>query len=245
LVALQFLTTIPVPIKREIKLEEYGRSVAYFPLVGLLLGLLLAGLDYLLRFVFPLELVNALLIVALIGLSGALHLDGFLDTCDGVFSFKPPQVRLEIMKDSRVGSYGVVGGVALLLVKFAALLAVPLELRPFALVLMPVFGRWAIVFAAVVFPYARPESSLGRLYKEHAGRGALLIATISTVVIAGVVFQLGGLAMLAAIALVSGLMILYIMTKIPGMTGDTYGAINEVMEVVALLLFPIYVRIIG
>lgn len=245
MVALQFLTSIPVPIKREIKLEEYGRSVAYFPLVGLVLGLILVGLDFLLRLLLPLTLVNALLIVALILLTGALHLDGFLDTCDGIFAFRSPEARLEIMKDSRVGSFGVVGAIALLLLKFAALQSLPLGLRPVALLLMPILARWAIVYAAVVFPYGRPGSSLGSLYKEHAGRGALIIATLTTIILAAAAFQVAGLAILVAVWILTWLGSRYIMARIPGLTGDTYGAVGETMEVFTLLLFPVYSKIVG
>ncbi|MDO8672795.1 MAG: adenosylcobinamide-GDP ribazoletransferase, partial [Dehalococcoidia bacterium] len=107
LTALTFLTAIPVPRWLDKSktaplsggADVFARSVPYFPLVGLILGLILVGLDFLLRLAFPPLVVSALLVVAMLLLTGGLHLEGFIDSCDGLLTAKSPEERLAIMKD--------------------------------------------------------------------------------------------------------------------------------------------------
>ena len=121
LAALQFLTIVPPLIRRPFTAVELGRSVGWFPLVGLLLGGVLAGTDRVLGLVFPPAVSAALLLAVWVLLTGGLHLDGFLDSCDGLFGGRTPEARLRIMRDERVGAYAVIGGVLLLLMKYACL----------------------------------------------------------------------------------------------------------------------------
>ena len=118
LAALRFLTVIPTPRQHEVTAEEVGASQGYFPLVGLFLGAILAGINWLLSLILPSDVVNVLLVVSLVVISGALHFDGFADTCDGIGGHKTPEERWEVMHDSRVGGFGVVG-VCLLLLTFS------------------------------------------------------------------------------------------------------------------------------
>ncbi|RME35545.1 MAG: adenosylcobinamide-GDP ribazoletransferase, partial [Thermoflexia bacterium] len=116
LTALHFLTRLPFPL-RETSLEEVGRSAWAFPLVGALTGLLLAGSDWALGYLFP-PLLRAAPVLALwVAITGALHLDGFVDCCDALLAARPPEVRLEILRDTHVGAFGVVGAVVFLLLK--------------------------------------------------------------------------------------------------------------------------------
>ena len=190
LAALQFLTIIP--LRRTFGLEDMGRSLGYFPVVGLILGLILAGLSWLLDLVLPLALVNILLIVALVVLTGALHLDGLVDTCDGMAWHRTPQERLEVMRDSRAGSFGVVGACCLLLVKYVSLNSVPEASRTAALVLMPVLGRWGMAYAVFAYPYARSHG-MGRIFQEQTTWRSLVLATVTVLVVAVVLGRLGGL----------------------------------------------------
>src|SRR5581483_11578988 len=114
-VALQFLTHLPTPPGLPVAGPALGRALGWFPVVGLLLGALLAAADALLSLLLPRELVDVLLLALLALLTGGLHLDGFMDTCDGLFSLRSPAERLAIFRDSRVGSFGVVGAATLLL----------------------------------------------------------------------------------------------------------------------------------
>src|SRR6266568_2916741 len=155
--ALQFLTRIPVP-QGEYRLEE---SVPWLPVVGVVLGAILAGVDWALRLLGVDQLVvSTLIVVLLLVLSGGLHADGLMDTCDAVFGHASPEKRLEIMRDPHVGAFGVVGLVCVVALKIAAVCALPTGLRPHALALAPTLGRWAIVLLATSFPYGR-EHGLG------------------------------------------------------------------------------------
>src|SRR3954468_15825082 len=121
LAALKFLTTLPVPLRKPVEAEDLARGGRYFPLVGLLLGLILTLVYGLLILFLPSSLVTLLLVIALLVLTGALHFDGFLDSCDGLFGYHSTERRLEIMRDSRVGTFGVAGGICLLALKYAGL----------------------------------------------------------------------------------------------------------------------------
>ena len=230
LTALGFLTVIPVG--RESRPQALGRSLAFFPVVGLLLGLLLAGADWLLGFM-PLAVTDGLLLVLLALATGGLHLDGFIDTCDGLVGMKKPYQRWEIMKESRVGGFGVIGGVLLLLLKYAALGALPQRLG--ALILMPAMGRWAGVLAISAFPGAKAEG-LGRSFKEAARPGHLVLASIFTLALSLALFSLEGLALMLGVGVLVWALGLYLKGRFAGLTGDNYGALIEAGEAAFLLL---------
>ena len=235
LAALRFLTIIPFPWRREVSPEELGRSAGYFPVVGIIIGLILAGLNWLLGLFLPSPVVNVLLVVSLVVISGALHLDGFVDTCDGIAGHKTPEQRWRVMRDSRTGGFGIVGACCLLLVKYISLNSVPETLLMATLVLMPVIGRWAMVYAIFAYPYARP-SGLGKIFKQGASWQRFTMATLIALVVAIVLFQLVGLAIMVGIWVIVVAMAAYLKRKFSGLTGDTYGAINEVAEVCVLIL---------
>ena len=237
LTAVQFLLISPAFIKRSFTARELGAAVSFYPLVGLILGGLLLAADYLLSLFMPPLVRFALLLALWVVLTGALHLDGFLDACDGLLGGFTPESRLEIMRDERVGAFALAGGVLLLLVKFSALSAI----RPIApaLLLAPVLGRWGMAIALVAFPYARPQG-LGRAVKDNAGRREALLATLFAL------FACLGVAWwwadwrvwlaLAGAALVVWAGARYTLRRIPGLTGDIYGALNEIIEVTVLLV---------
>ena len=234
LVALQFLTVAPPVIRRMFTPDELGRATAYFPLVGAVVGVVLMGAHWLLGLAFPPAVQAALTLVVWTGLSGALHLDGFLDACDGLLGGFTPESRLQIMRDERVGAFALAGGLLLFLVKFAALASLP---RAFpALLVAPVLGRWAMAVAIVIFPYARPEG-LGKALKDHAGRLQSLIASILALAIAG--GTAGGIGLVTGLvaAGVTWAGAAFTLRRIPGLTGDIYGALNELVETTVLLVF--------
>ena len=237
LAALQFLTSIPVPLKRELNTEQLGRATAYFPLVGLIIGGILIVLNWLLNSILPSSLVNALLIVALVIVTGALHLDGFADTCDGIAGHKPIEERWRVMHDSRTGAFGVVGIVLLLLVKYVTLNNIPPVFMTAVLLFMPVVSRWAMVYAIFVFHYARP-SGLGITFKNATRWPEFTVATTFTLAIAVALyplFSITGLLLIFGTWIITTVLALYLKHKFAGLTGDTYGAINEVAEVMTLV----------
>jgi len=217
--------------------------VGYYPVVGLLIGLILAGLSWLLGLFLPSAVVNVLLIVALVVISGALHLDGFVDTCDGIGGHKTPEERWQVMQDSRVGGFGIIGACCLLLVKYISLNSVPQPLLMMTLVLMPVISRWAMVYAIFAYPSARP-SGLGKERKQATDWPRFIMATLITLALAiGLArlanityFYLAGPAIMLGIWVIVIAMGAYFKRRFSGLTGDTYGAINEVAEVCVLIL---------
>jgi adenosylcobinamide-GDP ribazoletransferase len=235
--AFQFLTIFPTLIKRMFTSQEMGRAVAWFPFVGSVLGLALYGVNTLSRMVFPASVSAALTLFAWVIFTRAFHLDGFMDTCDGLFGGWTPERRLEIMKDSRMGAFGVAGGILVLLTEFAALQS-SVDLFP-ALMLSTTLGRWASPLVIFAFPYAR-EDGLGIEMKRNVTLREIVIATLITGVTAW--FAGGGwqgfILMLGAVV-VAVLVALYAMRLLPGLTGDIYGTVTTLVEMLVLLFFTI------
>jgi adenosylcobinamide-GDP ribazoletransferase len=237
LAAFQFLTSLPLPWRREASPEELGRATTYFPVVGLIIGIIMAVLNWLLSLILPSAVVSALLIVALVIITGALHLDGFVDTCDGIAGHKSVEDRWRVMRDSRAGAFGIIGVALLLLVKYASLNSLPEPLAMATLLFMPVVSRWAMVYAIFAYPYARP-SGLGTVFKQATRWYRFTAATIITIAIALALFplfSLGGLLFMFGVWVVTVIFSVYLKHKFAGLTGDTYGAINEVAEVMVLV----------
>jgi len=238
--AWQLLTIIPLPLSPKIMSNTPGRSTAYYPLVGLILGGLLAGAGQLLFAFLPVGLAAALLLALWAGLTGLLHLDGFMDSCDGLLPPRDPARRLEIMKDSHVGAFGVVGVILLLLLKFNALMAVPAADRVSALVVVPMLARWAMTWVMARYPAARREG-LGVYFGKDVGWGQVGGATI---IAAGVSFLFMGwadaLLLFGLTWLTATLIARLALARIGGLTGDVYGAICEVSEAVALITVVLF-----
>jgi adenosylcobinamide-GDP ribazoletransferase len=239
--ALRFLTVIPLPRRSEIGPEEVGRSIVYFPLVGLIIGLLLVFLNWLLGLALPASLTRVLLVVALAAVTGGLHLDGLADAFDGLAVQGTAEERWEAMRDSRSGAFGVISVSCLLIVKFVALNSVPSSVLLPALVVMPVVSRWVMVYAIFAFPYARP-TGLGKLFKQGVSRSRFVVATIIALAAVLLLGQLAGLGIMVGGWLTAMAMAYYFKGKFSGLTGDTYGALNEITEVAALVLVCMFTR---
>lgn len=239
LAALQFLTLIPPILQGPFTTAEMGRAAAYYPLVGLLLGAVLAGAAGLLSRLFPAPLAAALVLTLWVASTGGLHLDGFLDACDGLLGGATPERRMEIMRDHAIGAFAFTGGALLLLVKFAALMSLTGWQIP-ALLLAPLLGRWAMTLAIAIFPYARPEG-LGREMKAHVTWRQVLLATLVTLAAAWFIAGWYGLAAsLMALLVLLGIAH-FTLKRIPGLTGDIYGAICELVELAVLVLFSVQI----
>ena len=244
--AVRFLTVFRIPFLRGETAEDAGRSTVWFPGAGFIIGLILAGLNWLFALFLPAAVSNGLTIVALVIITGAMHLDGLADTCDGLAGNKPAEERWKVMHDSSTGAFGVTGIVLLLLMKFIFLNSIPQALAPQALIVMAVTGRWAMSWAITVFPYAHSEG-LGKAFKQAASRGRLVASTVMTLVIVTLVawwaglgyYYVAGIAVTAIIWLFVTIAATYFRHKFAGLTGDTYGAINELTETVTLLVVSI------
>jgi adenosylcobinamide-GDP ribazoletransferase len=237
LAALSFLTVFPVPQRRELSQQAVSNSRAWFPLVGLLIGLALVGLERLLGYVFSPYLTAALLVVFLVIVNRALHLDGLMDTCDGLFGGQTPERRREIMRDSSVGAFAVAGAGSVLLLKYTAilsLLSANVPGREAALLVFPVVSRYAMVLQLFVFPYVRAPG-LGSPFHNHDARLPSIAAAVMAALTAGLLGGLGGILILATICLLALALGRLALGLIGGLTGDIYGATNELSEVAALL----------
>lgn len=234
--ALQFLTIFPLPLRRGFGKKEFGRSLSYFPLVGLCLGAILLGLNYVLFLALPLSVVSALLIMALAILTGANHLDGFIDTCDGAFCSKSIKERLAIMSDTQIGAFGTVGVFLLLLTKYTSLSAISEPtLRLSALLLMPTLSRWAVTWAIFIFPSAK-TSGMGASFKREARWQEVIAATVVALTVSVLLLEWWGIVMMAALGFLVFVVGSYLRSRLGGLTGDNYGAINELFEVLVLIL---------
>jgi adenosylcobinamide-GDP ribazoletransferase len=234
--ALGFLTLLPVPGAGK---GGFRGAVPFFPIVGLLLGLILAALDQAMNRLVPTGLASALLLLASILLTRGFHLDGLMDTCDGLGVVGPREERLRAMKDSRVGAFGVMGCVLLLFIKYSSLYGLAREWRPQVLALFPLVGRGCLVSAVALFPAARKEG-LGRVFKEETRVAEVVLAGLLTVLIAFAIAGLSGLFLLVGSWVVSLIGGLWFSRAFGGMTGDTYGAINEVAETTALVAATLF-----
>ena len=241
LVGLQFLTRIHIVRQTTWTAEDFGRSTRFFPLVGLVLGVcyaLAAGLlVYTVGFLGLQTLTAALLLILPLVLTGGLHADGFMDTADGVFSGRERERKLEIMKDSRVGSFGVVSFVLLMFLQFSLLLDMhPFLLMP-ALFVMPIIGRFAMVIAVACFPYARADG-MGKTFADMADRKTIVIAALTTALL---VLPCGALASAALVlGTVFALLVCRWLTSVlGGVTGDVYGAVTVLTETLVLAVFSL------
>ncbi len=241
--ATRFLSLLPLPGPPD-EFETGGADdsapklrlgSAYFPFVGFLLATLLYLVQLLFGIVLPRLALSAVLVVALVLLTGGLHLDGLMDTCDGLFGGRTRERRLEILRDSRVGSFGVLGGVCILLLKFALFASMGPHLLALAFFVMLPCSRWAMVLALYTFPSARP-AGLGATFRRTVTFPRLIVAVATALLLALIVgHSVGVLAFGCATctALVIGA---WATRQIGGLTGDIYGAIAECSEVVILLL---------
>jgi adenosylcobinamide-GDP ribazoletransferase len=238
LTAFRFLTVLPLGRGRVVEPERMASSMAYFPLVGAWLGVMLWCADYGLGRVFPHQVVSALLVGLLALVTGGLHIDGLADTLDGIFGGRGDKVRiLDIMKDSRIGAMGVVGVVLLLMLKYAAFDSLQGPARTQAIILAPALARWSQVAMAFRADYARKEGSLARPFVEYLTPLYFIVALLGATLIAYIAAGAWGLVPFAASALIALAARAYFNRIIGGVTGDTIGAVSELSEVMVLLLF--------
>jgi len=235
IIAMQFLTIIPLPFNLEWRKDDLGRSLALFPLAGLTIGALLAGLNWLIAPFLARPLTDALLITALAAMTGALHMDGLADVCDGIAARGSRERFLEVMKDSNVGAIGAVGLVLGVLLKWQALVAIPAESKWQALLFFPTLARYCQVQTIVNARSAR-QDGLGSAIIAGAGIGRLTIAGIVTSAIAWFLFGVKGITVLASAMLAAWLIRAWFNRKLGGITGDVIGCINELVEIMALVL---------
>lgn len=216
--------------------EKIGRSIAFFPVVGLLLGCVLCLVAFVFKGLFPAALTSVAIVVALALLTGGLHLDGVADLADGIGGGRGDRARtLEIMRDSRIGTFGVIALVLLLGAKVAALTELLGSGAPsyWTLLAFPAVGRWAVGSVILFMPSARTDG-LGLSFSGSARGHDLILASIAVFVI----ILFAGIGMLIP-ALVAGgaafALGAWARTHLGGVTGDVYGAAIETGELAFLI----------
>lgn len=244
--AIRFLTILPIISfppsnntnqNEEALAENLANSMAFFPLVGMLMGVLLVLLRRLFYYLSVSSLLgDTLVLIFWIWLSGGLHLDGFADSVDGFLGGHNKEEILKIMKDSSTGAKGVVALISLLLLKLVLLVEMPLFLKDAALFFTPAIGRWSMVIAAFLGKPARLKNSMGKLFMDYVSWREVIFASLTMAVIGILLFRLYFLPLvMVGIGLVL-LILKYSQKRIGGISGDILGAINEIVEVFCLLV---------
>lgn len=234
--AFLFYTRLPVPDGWPV---EFGQIAQVVPLVGIGLGALLAGIDGLLSLQMPLLLRSVLVVLTGIWLTGGLHLDGAMDTADGL-AVQDDQRRLAVMADSHSGAFGVMAAIAILLLKTAALASIS-HTRWFALMAAAAWGRWGQQWAIGNYAYLKPEGK-GAFHKQAIPSPwyalpwaiGLILLTAMAIGIARLAWHHGVVA--AAVGIGSSVLVAsWLNRRLGGHTGDTYGAVVEWVEVAVLV----------
>lgn len=282
-IALQFLTRLKIVNQIEWSMEDFGKSVATFPFVGLIIGIFLTLIYFIFsQFLSPMPLMLIIVISEFL-FTGGLHADGLMDTSDGLFSGREREKKLEIMKDSRVGSFGVVAFVFIILLKWQLLAAIPTpEFIPIILVMMPLMSRYTLILSIRSYPYAR-KSGMGQAFAVYAPKHVITCSTISTfcmpiiiclllsllyaiglgitsilsipfipysIALFGLAYALVGLMEINIFSMIVSYIINriinhYIVKQLGGTTGDTYGFVVEVTEVLLLLVYIITLALLS
>jgi adenosylcobinamide-GDP ribazoletransferase len=234
--ALTFLTKLPWPWPGPADESALARSMFWFPWVGALLGLAFWGAWTGLIKILPGPAAAAFLLAFSVWITGGLHLDGLADAADGLGGGNTPAAALTIMKDSRVGAFGVISLIVALLLKFSLFLSFATTPGVTgALLLYPVISRWGMVLLAYLSPYARPEGGLGQAMTLGVSRRVVVGASLSTGALSLAILGIPGLAIFAVAGCGVWLGSLYFQKRLGGITGDVLGATNEVLEVLVLV----------
>ncbi|MEQ8220911.1 MAG: adenosylcobinamide-GDP ribazoletransferase [Candidatus Eremiobacterota bacterium] len=239
LIMLQFFTTIPVPFKVEFTTEEFGKGIIYIPFIGAIIGAFLMAVYYISSLLSS-ETVSAVFtVIGGVLITGGLHLDGLADTFDGIFSYRPKEKMLEIMKDPRLGTFGGMALFFLLLLKILFILSISRFLLGKVIFVMPLFGRLGMIWCAGTSEYAREKSGMGSATIDFTGFREILLCTGTTVLIAFFAIGPSLIFPVATTIIFTLIFTKFIYSKIGGTTGDILGACTEISEIV--LLFTVLV----
>lgn len=240
LIALQFLTIFPVKIKASLSEPDYGKSILWFPVVGCMVGVFL-GLILFILWPLPYIVRVAIVLVASVIITGAIHLDGLADTADGFYAGRYDRAHiLEVMRDSHIGVMGVLALASVLLLKFSFMFSLQEVVLYKVLVLMSIFSRWAQGLACFAANYARKEGK-ARLFMKYSDKTSVITGALITAVSFVVLMGVKGVIIFTLSSGIVYSFIAYVKRRIKGMTGDTIGATNEIAELsvlfIALMLF--------
>ena len=239
--AINFLTILPFEkFSRNIRKDKIKDSVLFFPVVGIILGLMLSAVCLILRNMSSPLVLSAFIVTILAILTGGLHLDGFIDSVDGLFGGKNKDDILKIMKDHNVGAFGVIGVVCLLMMKFALIGSLPKDIFAKAIFIMPVLSRSSMSFVLLLTPSSK-SNGLGSIFAGERKAVYWLIPVLISYTLAILLFGVKGNFITLFIFLFALIMRGYFLKKIGGITGDTMGMLNELVEVFVLFSVILFI----
>lgn len=240
---IQFFTRIPIPMEIDVNNKSIKRGLVFLPVIGSIVGVF-GALPFVIFHYIGMDAIGvifALLFMTM--LTGMLHIDGIADTWDGLLSSRTRERMLDIMRDSRIGTNGVVAIIFDYGIKIVVILFILSEFgwvyTLYGIILMPIAGRLGIITVAAVSEYARSDNGLGRMFIEGAGIREWIICFVLSIAAA---FLMGGFSALTAIILILAAALIskkWMTNTLGGMTGDTLGAVNEICEIFFILLLPI------
>lgn len=236
--AIGFLTVIPVPASVGDHDPGMAASLPYFPLVGLFLGLGGSLATLLFWSILPQTTAAALVVLYLVLISGGLHMDGLADTADGFFCCRERKRMLAVMRDSRIGTMGMLAVVFVLLVKTGALASLDRRRAMQTTLLMPLAGRCAILMLMALCDYVRPQGGLGTGFFQSSSRTGLgILGSLFLLGFAVAISGWKGLGIALGVCFSVFLFGRLCRQKIGGVTGDTLGAGSELAEALTALLY--------
>lgn len=231
-----FLTRFPVP-SNEYSDAALGKSVVYFPLIGVLVGLAGSATYLLAQLIWTAPIASALALLVMVLCTGGFHEDGLADTADGIGGGWSIEDKLRIMKDSRIGTHGVLALILALLLKFTALASLDPNLVPAALIIGHALSRWSILPLVRFTNYVSGDGGSGKPLVGSVTAGRFSIATLFLVVLAASLALAQALTLALVTVVIVAASLRYFKRKIGGITGDTLGASNQFIELSVYLVF--------
>lgn len=232
LLMITFLTRLPINTSFEFTEKDLIEGIKYLPIVGFIIGILLWTVS---QISYSVDRAVTVLFVWMfyIWITGGLHLDGLADSFDGIFSNRDREKMLDIMKDSRIGTFGVIGIIFIILLNIVLSYFVDFKV----LLVIPVLGRTCGVLSSAINTYARKDRGMGKTFVEYSSYKDALFVIVITIIISIMLFDYTLIFSEIPVFLYALLLGMYFKKKIGGMTGDTVGAVIELSQTFSLLLF--------
>lgn len=236
LLVFQFITRLPINISLQCEKENFKKGTLYFSAVGAIIGILEYGVYFLCSRVLPLPMVAVITVLSGIFITGGLHMDGLGDTCDGFFSFRSRERIIEIMKDSRVGTFGVIAVIIDILLKVVGVYYAGAKGMEYMIIVIPCISRLTLGYLSLVGRTAK-ETGTGNLYIKNTNIVLFIGSCIIAIALGAIFYPVKIIFILVIIALlISSLFNLYCISKIGGLSGDTLGANNEIIEIILFII---------
>ncbi|MBI6873783.1 adenosylcobinamide-GDP ribazoletransferase [Clostridium aciditolerans] len=242
LLMIQFLTRIPVNISLPCEKDNFRRASIFFPVIGLVVGGIQWVVYKLLVNIIPIDAVIIIILIVGVIVTGAIHIDGLGDTCDGFFAFKGSDRIIEIMKDSRIGTYACIAMVMDLLLKYT-LFSFIVPKFSVAIIAVPMISRCSVLFLGFKGKTAK-STGTGNFFIGNVGIAQFIIGLVITLGVLALLMTPRYIVILLIAALILSLIFnLFCEKRIGGLTGDTLGANNELVEILTLILISIMLKI--